>query len=77
VTGLEDQEHNINNLFQGRDKNIAVKYPGDEKMKLQDALTVQVHRVSPNFAGRNFPTVLAIALLFPDELPAVIYEPEP
>ena len=82
IKGLEPSEHTITNLFQGSDKAVAVNYPGDDSMKFEDALTLQIHRVKPNFFRRGkptfgkkeYPTVLAIAILFPDGMPGVIYE---
>jgi hypothetical protein len=74
VPGIEPENQSIHNLFQGSDKTVAVKYPGDDEMKLDDSLTIQIHRVRPNFAGQAYPPVLAIALLFPSNLPAVISE---
>lgn len=74
VPGIEPENQSIHNLFQGSDRTISVNYPGDDEMKFDDALTLQIHRIRPNFAGKIYPTVLAVALLFPGNLPAVITE---
>lgn len=74
VANIDEQHQSIHNLFQGPDKTVAVKYPGDDEMKLSDALTIQIHRVRPNLSGRLYPAVLALALIYPSNLPTVISE---
>jgi hypothetical protein len=67
----------IANMFQGPARDNSEGYPGDSKMKFAgQSITVQVHLIEPTMTNNTFPTVAALALLLPDNLPGVIIEPD-
>lgn len=65
---LEDQA--IANIFQGR----STGYPGDAEMKLDDALTIQVHLVRPLYGTKACDPVVALALIVPPNTTGFIVE---
>jgi hypothetical protein len=67
-------EQSINNLFQGSDKAIAVNYPGDIYMRNLDSMTIQIHKVTPMAGQIAHNTVLALAVIMPNNLPGFILE---
>jgi hypothetical protein len=74
VAGLAIEDHNINDLWQGTDVGKGVKYPGDSAMCFEDALTVQIHSVKPQFPRKDFLPVTALAVITPANLTGVIVE---
>jgi hypothetical protein len=64
----------INNLFQGDGGENAGSYLGDERMKFEDTLTIQVHLVRPIYMGSEQPEVVALGLLVPPNLNGFISE---
>jgi hypothetical protein len=73
---LDLRDQSINNLFQGRDKQIAVNYPGDHEMAHSDTLTIQVHRVVPLLSQIPHQTCFALAVIMPKGLPGFVVERE-
>jgi hypothetical protein len=67
---LLPEDQSINNIFQGR----GGKYPGDDKMKFDDSLTIQVHLVSPILNQKKLPPVVALALLIPNNTSGFVIE---
>jgi hypothetical protein len=64
-------------MFQGPARDNPEGYPGDSKMKFAgQSITVQVHLIEPTMSNKSYPTVAALALLLPDNLPGVIIEPD-
>lgn len=64
----------INNLFQGEGGEGASNYPGDDQMKFEDTLTIQVHLVRPLYLGTKKPEVVALGLLVPPNLNGFVAE---
>jgi len=64
----EDQA--IANIFQGR----GGKYPGDDQMRFEDCLTIQVHRIAPILNEITQPDVVALALLIPRDTSGFVIE---
>jgi hypothetical protein len=58
----------INNLFQGAGGKSEDNYPGDDKMKFEDSLNIQVHLVRPIFRTEKKQDVVALGLLVPSNL---------
>jgi hypothetical protein len=57
----------IKNLFQGRNPRAGdATYPGDAEIKVDDAMTIQIHKVKPESADRNFTPVFALAISLPE-----------
>ena len=67
---LLPEDQSINNIFQGR----GGKYPGDDQMKFEDSLTIQVHRVSPKLNQKELPDVVALALIVPKDTSGFVVE---
>jgi hypothetical protein len=67
---LLPEDQSIANIFQGR----GGKYPGDDQMKFEDSLTIQVHRVSPLINQKQLPDVAALALIIPKKTSGFVVE---
>ncbi len=67
---LLPENQSINNIFQGR----GGKYPGDDQMKFDDALTIQVHRIAPILNKKHLPDVVALALIVPNNTSGFVVE---
>jgi hypothetical protein len=67
---LLPEDQSINNIFQGR----GGKYPGDDQMKFDDALTIQVHRIAPILDKKRLPDVVALALIVPNNTSGFVVE---
>ncbi len=67
---LLPEDQSINNIFQGR----GGKYPGDDQMKFDDALTIQVHRIAPILNKKHLPDVVALALIVPNNTSGFVVE---
>jgi hypothetical protein len=67
---LLPEDQSINNIFQGS----GGKYPGDDQMKFEDSLTIQVHRVSPLLNKNRLPDVVALALIVPKDTSGFVVE---
>ena len=67
-----NQKNEIQQLFQGKNpKTGKVIYPGDEKIKDDDKITVQIHKLdifSSDRKKRLFKDVYTIAVWIPEEL---------
>ena len=68
----EDQA--IGNIFQGRTPKAEGNYPGDDEMKFEDSLTIQVHRVAPLINGKKQAEVVALALIVPKNTSGFVAE---
>jgi hypothetical protein len=67
---LLPEDQSINNIFQGS----GGKYPGDDQMKFEDSLTIQVHRLSPLLNKNKLPDVVALALIVPKDTSGFVVE---
>lgn len=57
----------IKNLFQGKNpKTGDLIYPGDDQVRFNDSITVQIHKVIPQADGNEFSEVFAVAVSLPD-----------
>lgn len=74
IPELSVDDHNIENLWQGPDRDSGVKYPGDSEMFIEEALTIQVHSIKPVFPGLNLDPVVALAIIMPKNLTGMIVE---
>ena len=74
VPGLSIDDHNIDGIWQGPDQGAGIKYPGDEAMFIEDAVTIQVHSIEPQFPGHIFKPVAALAIILPKNLTGMIVE---
>jgi len=62
-----NKKNEILNLFQGKNPRTGeVIYPGDEKIKSEDSVTVQIHNL--DFKGTNLKNIISIAVWVPARL---------
>ena len=69
------EKQTIANIFQGPSTKSDA-YPGDAEMFIQDALTIQVHRVKPKYENVIKPDVVALGLILPPNTKGFIVESE-
>lgn len=62
-----NKKNEIQQLFQGRNpKTGTVKYPGDEKIKSEDNVSIQIHNL--DFRDTEFNNIISIAVWIPTRL---------
>jgi hypothetical protein len=71
---LLPEEQVIANIFQGPTSKTGGNYPGDIGMFINDALTIQVHRVTPFYIDKASPEVLALGLIVPPNTAGFVAE---
>jgi hypothetical protein len=71
---LLPEEQVIANIFQGPTSKTEGNYPGDIGMFINDALTIQVHRVEPIYIDKASPEVLALGLIVPPNTAGFVAE---
>ena len=71
-------EWRIKNLFQGKNPKSGPEiYPGDDKLRSRNDVTIQIHKVSPSHGESEYETVYAIAVSMPDFLTSgIVWELE-
>lgn len=68
-TGEPPESWRIKNLFQGKNPQSGdLIYPGDDKLRIAESVTIQIHRVIPNFLDQDFDSIYATAVSMPDAL---------
>ena len=61
------KQDKIQQLFQGKNpKTGEIIYPGDEKIKHKDSVSVQIHNL--DFKNTNYKNIISIAVWIPDHL---------
>jgi hypothetical protein len=61
----EPDKQIINQLDQGESNDDGVTYAGDSQMKFEETLTIQVHKIEPDYEGQKRGVVAAIAVHVP------------
>jgi hypothetical protein len=63
------QTWRIKNLFQGKNpKEGDLVYPGDDKLRFPETVTIQIHKVTPHHLDTDYKTIYATAVSMPDAM---------
>ena len=67
IRSFNDKKDEIKELFQGKNPRTGeVIYPGDEKIKSEDSVTVQIHNL--DFRDTDLKNIISIAVWVPARL---------